>query len=124
MGLLMARCAKGDQILGRVIAQSAPQLNVMDLKVFHLCHEQNQSPVTFFSTTEQAAELGEHVCVSAEIDSDIGIGRLSFREIRQSGCSSLSPKNCYIGISSLRAHFSSVSTAGIVCQLSTGKTCT
>jgi hypothetical protein len=35
MRLLMARCAKGDQILGGVIAQSAPPLNVMDLKIFH-----------------------------------------------------------------------------------------
>jgi hypothetical protein len=35
MGLLMARCAEGDQILGRVIAPSAPPLNVMDLKVLH-----------------------------------------------------------------------------------------
>src|SRR6266404_679583 len=32
MGLLMARSAEGDQILGSVIAQSAPRLNVMDLK--------------------------------------------------------------------------------------------
>jgi hypothetical protein len=35
MRLLMARCAKGDQILGSVIAHSAPPLNVMDLKIFH-----------------------------------------------------------------------------------------
>jgi hypothetical protein len=35
MRLLMARCAKGDKILGIVIAQSAPRLNVMDLKIFH-----------------------------------------------------------------------------------------
>ncbi len=35
MGFLMARCAEGDQILGRVIAQSAPRLNVMDLKILH-----------------------------------------------------------------------------------------
>ena len=35
MGFLMARCAEGDQILGSVIAQSAPPLNVMDLKIFH-----------------------------------------------------------------------------------------
>ena len=35
MGFLMARCAEGDQILGSVIAQSAPRLNVMDLKIFH-----------------------------------------------------------------------------------------
>ena len=32
MGLLMARCAQGDQILGSVITQSASRLNVMDLK--------------------------------------------------------------------------------------------
>jgi hypothetical protein len=31
MDLLMARRAEGDQILGRVIAQSAPRLHVMDL---------------------------------------------------------------------------------------------
>jgi hypothetical protein len=35
MGFLMTRCAEGDQILGRVIAQSAARLNVMDLKIFH-----------------------------------------------------------------------------------------
>ncbi len=35
MGFLMARCAESDQILGSVIAQSAPRLNVMDLKIFH-----------------------------------------------------------------------------------------
>ena len=35
MGFLMARCTEGDQILGGVIAQSAPRLNVMDLKAFH-----------------------------------------------------------------------------------------
>src|ERR1019366_3289825 len=32
MGFLMARCAEGDHILGRVITQSASRLNVMDLK--------------------------------------------------------------------------------------------
>ena len=35
MGFLMARCAEGYQILGIVIAQSAPRLDVMDLKIFH-----------------------------------------------------------------------------------------
>ena len=35
MGFLMARRAKGDQILGSVIAQSASRLNVMDLKTLH-----------------------------------------------------------------------------------------
>jgi hypothetical protein len=32
MSFLMARHAEGDQILGSIIAQSAPRLNVMDLK--------------------------------------------------------------------------------------------
>jgi hypothetical protein len=32
MSFLMAGCAKGNQILGRVIAQSASPLNVMHLK--------------------------------------------------------------------------------------------
>jgi hypothetical protein len=31
----MACCAESDQILGSVIAQSAPPLNVMDLKIIH-----------------------------------------------------------------------------------------
>jgi hypothetical protein len=31
----MACCAESDQILGGVIAQSAPPLNVMDLKILH-----------------------------------------------------------------------------------------
>ena len=35
MGFLMARRAQGDQILGSVIAESAPRLYVMDLKIFH-----------------------------------------------------------------------------------------
>ena len=35
MDFSMARCAEDDQILGSVIAQSAPRLNVMDLKIFH-----------------------------------------------------------------------------------------
>jgi hypothetical protein len=35
MGFLMAGCAKGNQILERVIAQSAPRPNVMDLKILH-----------------------------------------------------------------------------------------
>ena len=35
MGFLVARRAEGDQIFGNVIAQSAPRLNVMDLKIFH-----------------------------------------------------------------------------------------
>jgi hypothetical protein len=32
MGFLMTRCAEDDQILGSVIAQSAPRLDVMNLK--------------------------------------------------------------------------------------------
>ena len=35
MGILMARCAEGDQILGSVIAQSASRPNVMNLKILH-----------------------------------------------------------------------------------------
>jgi hypothetical protein len=35
MGVLMARRAEGDQILGSVIAKSAPRLNVKDLKILH-----------------------------------------------------------------------------------------
>jgi hypothetical protein len=35
MDLLIACCTESDQILGSVIAQSAPPLNVMDLKAFH-----------------------------------------------------------------------------------------
>jgi hypothetical protein len=31
MGFLKRRCAEGDQILGSVIVQSAPRLNVMDV---------------------------------------------------------------------------------------------
>jgi hypothetical protein len=33
MDFLMARCTEGYQILGRVIAQSAPRLNVMGLQI-------------------------------------------------------------------------------------------
>jgi hypothetical protein len=35
MDFLMARRAETDQILGSVIAQSAPRPNVLDLKIFH-----------------------------------------------------------------------------------------
>ena len=35
VGVLVALDTKSYQILGRVIAQSAPRLNVMDLKIFH-----------------------------------------------------------------------------------------
>jgi len=35
MSFLMACGAEGDQILGSVVAQSAPRQNVMDLKIFH-----------------------------------------------------------------------------------------
>jgi hypothetical protein len=35
MNILVALDAEGYEILGRVIAQSAPWLNVMDLKVYH-----------------------------------------------------------------------------------------
>jgi len=35
MDVLMAPSAEGDQILGRVIAQSAPRLNVVDLEILH-----------------------------------------------------------------------------------------
>jgi hypothetical protein len=34
MGFMVARSAEGDQIFGSVIAQSAPRLNVMNLKIF------------------------------------------------------------------------------------------
>jgi hypothetical protein len=35
MDFLMARCAESDQILGGVIAQSAPRANVVDLKILY-----------------------------------------------------------------------------------------
>jgi hypothetical protein len=35
MCFLMAPRTKGDQILGRVIALSAPRLNVVNLQIFH-----------------------------------------------------------------------------------------
>jgi hypothetical protein len=35
MRFLMAQHTEGDQILGRVIAEAASWLNVMDLKIFH-----------------------------------------------------------------------------------------
>jgi hypothetical protein len=35
MNFLMTTRAKSYEILSRVIAQSAPRLNVMDLKIFH-----------------------------------------------------------------------------------------
>jgi len=36
MNLLVAHGAKSHKILGDVISQSAPRLNVMNLKIFHL----------------------------------------------------------------------------------------
>ena len=35
VSVLVAACTKSYEILSRIIAQSAPRLNVMDLKVFH-----------------------------------------------------------------------------------------
>jgi hypothetical protein len=35
MSFLMARSAEGNQILGRVIAEAASRLNMMDMKIFH-----------------------------------------------------------------------------------------
>ena len=35
MNSMMTPCAEDDQILGSIITQSAPPLNVMDLKIFH-----------------------------------------------------------------------------------------
>jgi hypothetical protein len=35
VSVLVALDAKGHEVLGRVIAQPAPALNVMDLKIFH-----------------------------------------------------------------------------------------
>jgi hypothetical protein len=35
MGFFMARCAKCDQILGNIVAESTSRLNVVDLKVLH-----------------------------------------------------------------------------------------
>jgi hypothetical protein len=35
MGFLMTRCTQSDQIFGRVIAEAASPLNVMDLKLLH-----------------------------------------------------------------------------------------
>jgi hypothetical protein len=35
MSFLMARLAEADQILGRVNAEAAPRLNVVDLEIFH-----------------------------------------------------------------------------------------
>ncbi len=35
VGVLVALDAKGYEILSRIIAQSAPRLNVMELKIFH-----------------------------------------------------------------------------------------
>src|SRR5579863_5589058 len=54
MGFLMARCAKCDQILGNIIAQTAPWLNVMDLKIFHPSAALATPPI---SLQDFAAEL-------------------------------------------------------------------
>jgi hypothetical protein len=54
MDFLMARRAEGDQVLGRVIAQSASRLNVMDLKAFHPPARLATPPI---SLQDLAAEL-------------------------------------------------------------------
>jgi hypothetical protein len=59
MGLLMARCAEGDQILGRVITPSAPPLNVMDLKILHSPAPLTTPTISFQDyATELAISLG------------------------------------------------------------------
>jgi hypothetical protein len=58
MGLLMARRAEDNQILCSVISQSAPRLNVMDLKILHspapLTTPSKQVPTTVSVRTRPA----------------------------------------------------------------------
>jgi|GEM_PF-5205071 len=51
----MTYCAESDQILGSVIAQSAPPLNVMDLKIFHASARLATPSVSLQNFTENSA---------------------------------------------------------------------
>ena len=65
MGFLMARRAEGDQILGNVIAQSAPRLNVMDLKIFH-------SPARLTSPAVSLQDFAAELAISFRIKPQTG----------------------------------------------------
>ena len=60
MGFLMARRAEGDQILGSVIAQSAPRLNVMDLKILH-------SPARLATPSISLQDLSAELAISFRV---------------------------------------------------------
>ncbi len=58
MSFLMARRAESDQILGSVIAQSAPRLNVMDLKILRSSAPLASPPISLQDfTTELVISL-------------------------------------------------------------------
>jgi hypothetical protein len=60
MYFLMARRAEGDQILGGVIAQSAPRPNVVDLKILH-------SPAPFSSPAISLQDFPAELVISFSI---------------------------------------------------------
>ena len=55
MGFLMARRAEDNQILGSVITQSAPRLNVVDLKIFHAAARLTSPAVSLQNFTAKLA---------------------------------------------------------------------
>jgi hypothetical protein len=58
MGFLMARRAESDQILCSVIAQPAPELDVMDLKILHVSAPLTTPAISFQNfATELAIRL-------------------------------------------------------------------
>jgi len=65
MGFLMARRAEGDQILGSVIAQLAPPLDMMDLKIFH-------SPARLATPAVSLQDFVAKLAISLRIKSQAG----------------------------------------------------
>jgi hypothetical protein len=75
MGFLMARRAEGDQILGSVIAQSAPPLNVMDLKILH-------SPARLTTPSISLQDFMAELAISFWIKSQAGpLGADAFQNV-------------------------------------------
>ena len=65
MGFLMAQRAEGNEILGSVIAQSAPWLNVMDLKILH-------APARLASPAITPQDFAAELAISFGIKSQAG----------------------------------------------------
>ena len=65
MRFLMARCAEDDQILSDIVAQSAPRLNVMNLKTLH-------APARLATPTVSLQDFLAELAISFRVKSQTG----------------------------------------------------